>query len=189
MKKSTENKEKLPQKKASSAKTEKKQKSEKKLTAKKLPSLLKKSYTEKKFNKKILSKLYVPQDKEFVSSLFKKVSGKKGECLFKIPEDTTFTKQQVKKLAVIAKEIKANKSRIKFVPLLATVAFIVLIAITVTVFKNPVVKWGIKNSMEGIFGARCDIEKVNVEFFNNSLCVIPLAYNTFSTSVLEKHEK
>lgn len=171
MKNSTENKEKLPQKKTSSAKTEKKQKVEKKLTAKKLPSLFKKSYAEKKFNKKIISKLYVPQDKEFVSSLFKKVDGKKGEYVFKIPEDTTFTKQQVKKLAVIAKEIKANKGRIKFVPLLATVAFILFIAITVTVFKNPVAKWGIKNSMESIFGARCDIEKVNVEFFNSQITI------------------
>ena len=46
-------------------------KTAKPVSAKKLPSLLKKSYSEKKFEKKLLKKIYITDDKRLVSSFFK----------------------------------------------------------------------------------------------------------------------
>ena len=45
---------------------------------KKIPSLFRKKYTEKKLEKKLYRKLYVPEDKNYVKSLFEEV-GKKGK--------------------------------------------------------------------------------------------------------------
>ena len=57
---------------------EKKQKTEKKISAGKLPGLLKKSYTKKDFDKKILKKLYVEEDKKLITSLFSEKEKVKG---------------------------------------------------------------------------------------------------------------
>lgn len=40
---------------------------------KKIPSLFRKKYTEKKLEKKLYRKLYVPEDKNYVKSLFEEV--------------------------------------------------------------------------------------------------------------------
>ena len=45
---------------------------------KKIPSLFRKKYTAKKLEKKIYKRLYVPDDKKYVKSLFSEV-GKKGK--------------------------------------------------------------------------------------------------------------
>ena len=45
---------------------------------KKIPSLFRKKYTEKKLEKKIYKKLYVPEDKNYVKTLFEEVE-KKGK--------------------------------------------------------------------------------------------------------------
>ena len=165
------------------AKTEskpKKTKVEKKVSAKKLPSLLKKSYTEKAFDKKILSKIYVPSDKTYVEGLFKKTKDKKGNPVLAVPAETEFTKKELKRLKVLANDIKHNKGRIKLASFIAVAAILVAVGLTVTVFKNPVAKWGIRSAMQGIFGAKCDIGSVNIEFWNSRLTVTNLAQSSSS---------
>uniref|UniRef100_UPI00388F6AD7 TIGR03545 family protein n=1 Tax=Treponema sp. TaxID=166 RepID=UPI00388F6AD7 len=70
---------------------------------------------------------------------------------------------------------KKNKGRFKPAPFIAVVSFVAAIGISVTVFKNPVAKWGIRSAMQGIFGAKCDIGSVNVEIFAAQLTVNNLA--------------
>lgn len=157
------------------AKSEKKVKKEpKKVSAKKLPGLLKKKYTQKQFDKNILKKLYIEDDKKYVVSLFKKVDVKGTEKLA-VPMDTELTKKDVARLKAIAKSIKANKGRVKVGSFIAVAAVIAVVGITVTLFKNQVAKYGIKTAMQNVFAAKCDIDSVRVEIFGAQLTVNHLA--------------
>lgn len=156
-------------------KKEKKAKVEKKVSAAKLPGLMKKSYTQKKLQKKILSKLYVPGDKDYVASLFEKGADKKGREVYSVPKGKEFNVSEIKRIKILAKEIKANKGTVKLVPLIAVAVFIACVGIAVTAFKNPVAKWGIKSSLQAVFGAKCDIDSVNIEIFGSRITVRNLA--------------
>ena len=147
----------------------------KKFSAKKLPGLLKKSYTQKKFNSKILKKIYIPEDKKLIESLFSEKYTKGKKELIRVPRENQFTKKELSQLKKISKSIKKNKGRVKLVPFIAVAGLIAAIGITVTVFKNPVAKMGIRYAMQGIFGAKCDIGSVNVEIFGAQITVRNLA--------------
>ena len=161
----------MAEKKEVKAPEEKKPKTVKKLTAKKLPPLFKKAYTKKQFDKKIVRKLYVPSDKTFVTELFKNAKDKKGREVLKIPSDAEFTKKDITRLKSISKDIAKNKGRINYVSFIAVAVVIAAIGLAVTIFKNPVAKWGIRSAMQGIFGAKCDIESVNIEFWNSRFTI------------------
>lgn len=152
-------------------------KAQKMVTAKKLPGLLKKSYTKKALDKKIYKKIYIDADRNLLESLFKDDPKSKGakEKKYCIPLDTQLTKEQARHLKAVAKDIKAQKGRIKIVSFAAVAAVIVAIGVTVTVFKNPVAKWAIRSAMQGAFGAKCDIGRVDVEIFGASIEVDNLA--------------
>ena len=85
---------------AKPAKVKKAKKAKKPVSAKKLPALLKKSYTEKKFEKKILKKIYITDDKKFVASLFK--TNEKGQL--SVPKDALFQPEDFRRLKLIGKE-------------------------------------------------------------------------------------
>ncbi|MBR4321135.1 TIGR03545 family protein [Treponema sp.] len=161
-------------KKAKSEKIKKEKKPAKKFPAKKLPGLFKKSYSQKKFDK-ILKKIYIPEDKQKVLSMFSEKYTKGKKELIRVPRSNEYTKAELGQLKALAKNIKANKGRIKLLPFVALVAFIAAIGILVTVFKNPVAKMALRSSMQGIFGARCDIASVNVEIFGAQVTVRNLA--------------
>ena len=150
-------------------------KEQKKFPAKKLPSLFKKTYTEKKFEKKILSKIYIPADKAEVKALFKKgADSRKPEC-YAVPSDLTFTKKDLVRFKTLAKEINANKGRIKLVPLIATVACVAAFVVVVGVFKNPLAKKIIKSTCESVFLAKTDVGSVDLKILDASLTVKNLA--------------
>ena len=154
---------------------EKKQKTEKKISAGKLPGLLKKSYTKKDFDKKILKKLYVEEDKKLITSLFSEKEKVKGTEKIFIAKDRQFTKKEFKNLKTIAKSIKKNGGRFKFVPFAACAGFIAVLVITVCLFKNPVLKWIIVSGCEGVFGAKTDVASVNAELLGIDITVNGLA--------------
>ena len=156
-------------------KIEKEKKPVKKFPAKKLPGLLKKSYTKKKFDSKIIKKIYISDDKKFVEELFSEKYTKGKKELIRVPREKLFTKKELAQLKKISKSIKSNKGRIKLLPFIAVAGLIAAIGITVTVFKNPVTKMGLRYAMQSIFGAKCDIGSVNVEIFGTQITVRSLA--------------
>ena len=154
------------------AKAPKKQKAPKELKTypvKKLPKIFKKTYTQKQLNKKILGKLFIPEDKKYVADLFKESGkNKKDVALFAVPKDSLFEKKEVNRLVTIAGEIKQNKGRIKLLPLIATVAFIAAVIITLTLTKNIIARKVITSTCESIFEAKCDIDYLNISFIKST---------------------
>ena len=140
---------------------------------KKIPSLFRKKYTAKKLEKKIYKKLYVPDDKKYVKGLFTEVEkkGAKQIPIYAIPADKAeqLAKKDMKRLKLLAKQIKKQKGRVNFVPLIVTIAFIAAIPICFSMFKNVIIKKAITVACENIFEAKTDIEKVDFKFLDSSL--------------------
>src|SRR5574344_1347133 len=95
----------------SSTKTTKKE--VKRYPAKKLPGLFKKAYTDKKLEKPILNKLYIPEDKKEVQALFKKNANPQKPGMYAVPMNGTYTKKEMRHYKDLVKQIKGQKGRIK----------------------------------------------------------------------------
>lgn len=160
---------KIEEKKSKSKKKEVAVKEAKKVSAKKLPPMFKKAYSSKKLEKKVLSKLYIEQDKALVQKLFVPAKDSKGRDVVKVDLSQDLLATEVFRCKELAKQIKMNKGGIKVVPLLAVIILCVAIGVVVSLFKNVIVRNAVTSSMEGIFGAKTDLEKVNVEIFKADL--------------------
>ena len=102
----------------------------------KIPYIFDDDFSEKEFEKNLLSKIYVPADQQFISSLYEKSE----EGIYSLRGNLELSKQEQKKIKTIAAQIKKQKGRIKLVPLIITIAIIVLAVMTVITFKNRIVK-------------------------------------------------
>ena len=137
----------------------------------KVPYIFDDDFSEKEFEKNLLSKIYVPADQQFISSLYEKSE----EGIYSLKENLELSKQEQKKLKAIATQIKKQKGRIKLIPLAVTIGIIVLLVLTVNAFKNTIVKKGMTMALESVFGAKCDISSVNLKIFDSSLRVKEIA--------------
>lgn len=162
----------------------------------KIPKLFTAKYTDKDYAKKILGKLYVPADKEFVESLFTTtVDPKKGATLHTIDRSRVTDKKEAKRLARIAKDIKQQKGRINVVNVAAAVACVLALVLTLVVFRNQIARAVIVSSMEGAFGAKCEIAKLDINPLDTHFTIDGLAVanrkkpmtNLFEIGHLELH--
>ncbi|MCR5219225.1 hypothetical protein, partial [Treponema sp.] len=165
----------VKEKKAPAEKIQKQKKEKRMFPAKKLPGLFKKAYSEKKFNSKILSKIYVPKDKADIKAMFAKGNNKDKPDLFCIDMTSSFTKVELMRFKTLAKEIKGQKGRIKLLPLIATAAAMAAIVLVVVTFKNVIVKNAIVSACEGIFEAKTDVDSVKVEILGAQVKIKGLA--------------
>ena len=152
-------------------KAKKPKKEAKKFPAKKMPGMFKKSYSEKKLEKKVLNRLYVPSDKKEVMALFEKGANAKKPELMAMSRERQFTKAELKHFKSLSKQIKAQKSIFSFVPFAAVVGIIVGVGVIVTAFKNPIAKKVLVSVCESMAGAKTEIRSVNLEIFGTSLTV------------------
>ena len=153
----------------------KKEKKIKLVPAKKLPGFYRKKFSEKAFEKKVLKKIYIEADKKLVESQFRKETDKKGREIMVFDRKSEIEKNDFLRCKKIALDVKNQKFGIKFVPLLAVVCLVAGIGIAVTLFKNIVVEKGLTAAMQGIFGAKTDIQKVDLQIFGASLEIDGLA--------------
>lgn len=150
-------------------KTVKKAKTEKLVKAKKLPGFFKKKFTKDAFAKKVLKKIYIDADKKYIQEKFELSTDKKGREILVFNRNAMILKDDFIRCKKIAVDVKKQKGAIKLVPLLAVVVLLCAIGISVTLFKNTVLSYGIRSAMQGIFGAKTDIQKVDLKIFSASL--------------------
>lgn len=152
-----------------SKKPAKSKKPEKTVSAKKLPGIFKKTYQEKAYSKNLLKKFYIEADKKFVEKLYSPSQDKKGRNIMVCNKSAEITKADLKRYKLIAKQIKMQKGGIKLVPLIAVAVLVAVLSAGVSLFKNIIIEKAITSAMQGIFGAKTDIAKVDFQFFNASL--------------------
>lgn len=171
--------------------SEKKEKKEKKQNR---PHILDRSYTEKQLNKKILSKIEVPEDRALMKSLFVKGLDSKNPALYAAPKVLDLDKKELNRIRSMAKEIHTrSKSRINFVPLIAVLVFVFALVFVTGLFKNTIAKNILVSVLQGVFSAKTDVEKVNVGILSSSINVKGLAIgnkdsvmkNLFEADVIE----
>ena len=137
---------------------------------KKLPRMLRKKYSQKKFNRKILKRLYIPRDQEFMAAMFVE-SGEGKKKRLSIPDDRVFTKQELVRLKTLSKEIRKQKGRVKMMPLIASVSVVVLMVSAVLIFKDPLIKKGLRSVMQSIFGAKVDIAYLHLGILDSNFTI------------------
>lgn len=152
-----------------SKKPAKSKKPKKTVSAKKLPGIFKKTYKEKAYSKNLLKKFYIEADKKFVEKLYSPSQDKKGRNIMVCNKSAEITKADLKRYKLIAKQIKMQKGGIKLVPLIAVAVLVAVLSAGVSLFKNIIIEKAITSAMQGIFGAKTDIAKVDFQFFNASL--------------------
>lgn len=138
------------------------------VSQKKLPKMFRKKYTPKTYAK-LLKKIYIDSDKQLVVSVLEKQQDKKGREIYVVDQTKEIVKKDAGRLKLVAKQIKKQKATIKLIPLLAIVIVVAGIGITVTTFKNVIVKKAIVSAMQGIFQAKTDIQSVDVQIFGASI--------------------
>lgn len=143
-------------------------KEQKKISAKKLPALLKKSYTEKALEKKLLKKLYIKTDRDFLASQF---TADEKDPLKKRIAAAEYSAADFIRLKNLAKQIKKQKGRVKLVPLAAAAIFIAAVIILTGLFKDPIAKRVLINVLQKAAGARVEIASVNLRIFASALTV------------------
>ncbi|MCI6478757.1 MAG: TIGR03545 family protein [Spirochaetia bacterium] len=130
-----------------------------------LPKLLRKKYSKRALNRRILRRLYIISDKKYVESQFEEVTvGKKVKYM--IPAGREFSKADFTRLKRLAIEVKKQKGRVKWGPLLITVASIFAVFFVVSLFKDSLIKSGLQKGMEAAFGAKCDIRYVHLDLLD-----------------------
>ena len=158
------------QKKSSNKKQNSKAKKEPKtISAKKLPKIFRKKYLEKAYKKKILKRIYVSSDKKLIESLFESQKDKKDRDVYFVPQDKKIPTKDFKRLKLVAKQIKKQKGGFKLVPLVACLVFVSALVIAISLFKNPLLEKVLVSSLQGVFKAKTDIEKVDFKILGASL--------------------
>lgn len=136
-----------------------------------LPKLFRKNYPAKKFEKKILRKIFIDSDQKLVKSIYELQTDETGKEIYVVDLTKKLEAKNVQRLKIVAKQIKKQKGAFKFIPLLATVIFLVAAGIFITTFKNVLVKKAIVSTMEGIFRAETNVAKVDLQIFGASIQV------------------
>ena len=132
----------------------------------KLPKIFRRRYNPKSLKRKLLSHIYIDDDREYVKNLFQQ-----DDKILKIPDDRAFGKDEIKRLKDMASQIKSQKGRIHIVWITALVLLIAGLVTVVNIYKNPLVKRGLQYALENIFWARADIDYVNLKIFDSSLTI------------------
>ena len=132
----------------------------------KLPKIFKRRYNPKSLKRKLLSRIYIEDDREYVKGLFEE-----NDRILQIPDDRTFDKAEIKRLKDMASQIKSQKGRVHIIWITALVILIATMVTLVNIYKNPLVKRGLQYALENIFWAKADIDYVNLKIFDSSLVI------------------
>lgn len=128
----------------------------------KIHPLFRKKYTEKQYQKKIVKKLFVPADRKFVESLFTTAKDpKKGHIVYELKADAVPAAAQVKRLNGIAKQLKKQKGRFNLSSVVAALLCIAVLVLALTVFRNQIARAALTATLEGTFGAKTEIGKID----------------------------
>ncbi len=142
----------------------------------KLHKLYGKAYTEAKFKKGILGKTRIAADKAVINRLVVKgTDPKTGKPSYSFDVSKVTDKKTVANLNRIAKDIRKQKGRVNVVSIALALAALAAFVLLVALFRNVIARKGITMALEGAFGARCDIERVDVGFFDTSFRLEGLA--------------
>ncbi len=147
----------------------------------KAPKLFKKSYTEKKFQSKLLKHIAAQGDKKLLLSIFTKEEG------LYVP---SMENQSKKSVHTLAKSIKKNKKRVRGGRVIFLIIVLSLIIGGTFLFKNSLTETVLEKGLSTVFQADVEISGTRLAIFRESVTFSTLevadsenpGYNLFSMS-------
>lgn len=133
------------------------------MAEKKLPKILRKKYTPEKFRKKIVQKLYLPQDRDFLTSSF--IENESG--IMEVVNDLDYKAK--KRLSVLAKQIKKNKGILRMGRLSIPLAVLCGAVIFNILFLNTLVSKAFQDGLEQLFQARAEVEGLRLNIIRGTI--------------------
>ncbi len=128
----------------------------------KAPKPFNKRLTEKDYAKKVLKRLHIQGDREFIEGLYENETDEKTGKAYRVFAASRVTeKADVKRVNKIAKELRKQKGRINVGSILAAAVLLAAVFLTLFVFRNQIARAVIVGSIENAVGARCDLEEVD----------------------------
>ena len=143
----------------------------KELPAKKLPSLLRRSYSQWALEHILIKKISIPEDKAFLQSLFVQGINEKHPERYTLDPERLYSRRELSRCKSLVKAINSHRGTVRLIPLVATILFILLVATVVTLFKNQIAEKAIITACEKVFKAKTDIDSVDVQIFGSSLTI------------------
>jgi uncharacterized protein (TIGR03545 family) len=130
---------------------------------KKLPKLFRKPLKEKKFRAKILRRIHVKKERDFLESLTKKTSDGK------IALREELTKDEHARLKKLAKAIKKNKGLLVTWKLVILAVFFGATIIFNLLFKDMLLERGAEKQLQRLFAAKVDLVNPHLSLFGGTI--------------------
>jgi len=124
------------------------------------PKYLKKSYTRENLEKKVLKRVQLRHDREFLDTLF--ITGDGGDLSLK-PD---LTKEETTRLKRIVKEIKAGRGGVRVLPLVIIAVLVGASVIFALFFKDPLADRLMEKYLGELNGATVDVDGLHLSLVN-----------------------
>ena len=129
----------------------------------KIPKLFKGTFTELEFRKKILSKLYIHEYRNYINQVFSRDT----EGKYKLKEN--LDKKDMAKLKGIAKSIKSNQGFVLKGKLTLVLIFLTGLIVFNIVFMDRIVERIIERNLETIFEAKAEMTGLDLQILEGRL--------------------
>ncbi len=123
-----------------------------------LKKFFKKSYAVKKFEKKILGKIFLKDERELILSVYEK----KGDLYVLTEPDNADT---VKKLNKLISGIKKNSGALGIGKIGSLAALVISFTVFTVFFQNPLAEKGMEKGLEKIFKAESEVTGLRLSLF------------------------
>lgn len=132
----------------------------------KIPKFFKPKFRQNYFEKKIVKKLYIKSDIDYVKSLYTK--GSDGFYTRKI--DKAANKDEAKKMKALGIAVKKNQSFVIDITKVGLVVGVLAIVVLFNiVFKNMLVKFAIEAGLQSVFNAKAEVDNVDLDIIGLSI--------------------
>lgn len=129
----------------------------------KLPKMFRKPIPKKRFEKKILGRIYLAKERDFLLSVAKKDEQER----YVVSGD--LSKAEAKRLAALAKSIRKNRGLVTGWKAAILAVLIGSLLIFNFLFKDRLVEAGMEAALENVFRARAEAEGVRLSLFRGSV--------------------
>jgi len=129
----------------------------------KVPKLFKAELSEKRFRKKVIRRVYIESERNFLLGLYSK--GADGR--FHRPEE--LDTEDTKRLRQLARSIKKNRGVLRTGKVSLLVIVVAVILVFNFVFKNRLLEQALERGLEGVFSARAEVDDLDFRILSGRI--------------------
>jgi uncharacterized protein (TIGR03545 family) len=121
----------------------------------KVPKLFKEEFKERRFRKKILGRIYIESERDFVLQLYSRGSDDRYRRSPELSDD------DAKRLKQLSGSIKKNKGVVRTGKVTLIAILVAAVLVFNFAFKNRLLEKALERGLEAVFSARADVEQLD----------------------------